>query len=60
MEKYLRELAARLLRLSRSTLDIGTGKRLREFSKEVAEKAAEAERSERPLLKEQASIRRDH
>jgi len=59
MDQYLRELAARILRLSRATLDIGTGKRLRELSKEVSEKAGEAEDSVSPLSS-RPSAPRDH
>jgi hypothetical protein len=45
MEKYLRDLAARILRISRGSLDMGTGRKLRELAKEVSDKAAESERS---------------
>lgn len=58
MDNYLRELAARILRLSRSTLDIGTGQRLRQLSKEVSEKAVEAKYA-RPPLRERAPARCD-
>jgi hypothetical protein len=44
MEKYLRDLAARILRISRSSLDMGTGRKLRDLAKEVSDKAVEAER----------------
>jgi hypothetical protein len=44
MEKYLRDLAARILRISRGSLDMGTGRKLRELAKEVSDKAAETER----------------
>jgi hypothetical protein len=39
MESYLRNLASRLLRISRASLDIGTARKLRELSNEVGEKA---------------------
>jgi hypothetical protein len=45
MEKYLRDLAARILRISRGSLDMGTGRKLRELAKEVSDKAAEGGRS---------------
>ena len=41
MESYLKNLAARLLRLSRASLDIGTARKLRELSRELEEKADE-------------------
>lgn len=39
MEDYLRNLAARLLRISHASLDIGTARKLRELSREIDEKA---------------------
>lgn len=41
MENYLSSLAARLLRISRASLDIGTAKRLRDLSHEISERAEE-------------------
>ena len=41
MENYLRSLAARLLRISRASLDISTAKKLRDLSHELDEKAEE-------------------
>jgi hypothetical protein len=41
MDDYLKEVAAKVLRLSRSTMDIGTGRRLRELAEELNEKADE-------------------
>ena len=39
MEGYLRNLAARLLRISHASLDIGTARKLRELSREIGDKA---------------------
>ena len=41
MNTYLQDLAVRLMRVSRASLDIGTAKKLRELSYEVGEKADE-------------------
>lgn len=43
MEQYLRDLAANLLRMSRSTLDIGTARKLRELAADVVGRAEELE-----------------
>jgi hypothetical protein len=47
MEDYLRNLAARLLRISHASLDIGTARKLRELSRELGEKADEHHRDDR-------------
>lgn len=39
MENYLRELAARVLRISRTTMDIGTGRKLRELADDIRARA---------------------
>jgi hypothetical protein len=41
MEKFLRNLASRLERISRASLDIGTARKLREISRELDNKADE-------------------
>jgi hypothetical protein len=41
MDMYLKDVAAKVLRLSRSTMDIGTGRRLRLLAEELNEKADE-------------------
>jgi hypothetical protein len=41
MEDYLKKLAARLLRLSHASLDMGTARKLRELSRELEDKADE-------------------
>jgi phosphate uptake regulator len=47
MEKYLRDLSERILRISRTSLDIGTGRKLRELADEIARKADEDEAQHR-------------
>jgi hypothetical protein len=47
MENYLRNLASRLLRISRASLDIGTARKLREISRELDNKADESGGEER-------------
>lgn len=39
MDHYLKEVASTVLRLSRSTMDIGTGRHLRLLAEELNEKA---------------------
>jgi hypothetical protein len=41
MENYLKNLAARLLRISHASLDMGTARKLRELSRELKDKADE-------------------
>jgi hypothetical protein len=41
MENYLKKLAARLMRISYASLDMGTARKLRELSRELEEKADE-------------------
>lgn len=41
MESYLRDLAARVLRISRATMDIETGRKLRRLADDIQHKAAE-------------------
>lgn len=43
MESYLRELAARVLRISRTTMDIGTGRKLRELADDIRARAETAD-----------------
>jgi hypothetical protein len=59
MENYLRDLAGHLRRISRASLDMGTGKKLREIAQEVSEKADEFEQSP-PAKWEGSRVRRDH
>jgi hypothetical protein len=41
MENYLKNLATRILRISRASLDMGTARKLRELSRELEDKADE-------------------
>lgn len=60
MEQYLRDLAARVLRISRSTLDMGTAERLRDLAREVSDKAADVERSNSRRGEDGTHARRNH